>query len=173
MKVITFSQTFPKGHPKEGQPTYFVEKIWDSVGFLEKPYCFNLSNCLINFMRRDGDFIWPKHHTIRSGKRWKKGDWFSPRVWGTDVNPKSGRSGAYQSKQIEFLPAIQIKNVWDFEIKDNGNEILLEDEHVYSKEFPSIIARNDGLNYDDFLDWFKYPKPFIGQIICWNDQIQY
>ena len=27
-KVITFSKTFPKGHAKEGQPTFFVEKIF-------------------------------------------------------------------------------------------------------------------------------------------------
>jgi hypothetical protein len=33
-KVITFSRVFPSYHPKKGQPTYFVEKLYKS--FLEK-----------------------------------------------------------------------------------------------------------------------------------------
>jgi hypothetical protein len=28
MKPILFSRFFPAYHPKKGQPTYFVEKIW-------------------------------------------------------------------------------------------------------------------------------------------------
>lgn len=35
------------------------------------------------------------------------------------------------------------------------------------------IAENDGLTSDDLLAWFKYPKPFSGQIICWNHNIKY
>jgi hypothetical protein len=27
-KVITFSRFFPAYHPRKGEPTYFVEKIW-------------------------------------------------------------------------------------------------------------------------------------------------
>lgn len=30
-KVITFSRTFPSYHPKAGQPTYFVEKFYNSL----------------------------------------------------------------------------------------------------------------------------------------------
>ena len=30
-KVLTFSRTFPAFHPKAGQPTYFVEKILNSI----------------------------------------------------------------------------------------------------------------------------------------------
>ena len=176
MKVITFSQTFPKGHIKEGQPTYFVEKIWDSVGLPDKPYCFNLPECYTNFMRKGSDVIWPKHHTIRGGKRWKKGDWFSPRVWGADINSKSGKSGAYQSKQIEFLPPIEIKNVWDFDIwREN---IYLNGKRVYDfciQDFELIktVAKNDGLELNDLWDWFKYPKQFLGQIISCSDQVKY
>ncbi len=35
------------------------------------------------------------------------------------------------------------------------------------------IAKNDGLDIDEFMAWFKYPKPFEGQIICWNENIGY
>lgn len=32
MKVLTFSRQFPKGHPKAGHPTWFVEKVLNSIG---------------------------------------------------------------------------------------------------------------------------------------------
>jgi hypothetical protein len=31
MKVLTFSRFFPKGHPKQGQETLFVEQILSSI----------------------------------------------------------------------------------------------------------------------------------------------
>lgn len=30
-KVITFSRVFPAYHPKKGQPTYFIEKIYAGI----------------------------------------------------------------------------------------------------------------------------------------------
>ena len=30
-KVIIFSRVFPAYHQKVGQPTYFVEKLWQSI----------------------------------------------------------------------------------------------------------------------------------------------
>src|SRR4051794_18731314 len=126
MPVITFSRFFPKGHPKAGRPTYFMEKIKKSLMGAAVPgpairlFDFNVcSSCE------------PKHHTIRinrkDGKLWKLGDTFTPKVWGDDINPKSGRSGAYQCrlswmlslpKQIQFAPDIEIKKTWDFLITD-------------------------------------------------------
>jgi len=29
-RVITFSRAFPKGHPKQGEPTHFVEQLVNS-----------------------------------------------------------------------------------------------------------------------------------------------
>lgn len=43
-KVRTFSRYFPKGHPKEGQPTFFVEKFWkglQTIGYSEPLYFFD------------------------------------------------------------------------------------------------------------------------------------
>ena len=37
-KVITVSQKFPDSHPKAGQPTHFVEKIWSSLGGVKDEY---------------------------------------------------------------------------------------------------------------------------------------
>lgn len=174
-KVLTFSRTFPAYHPKKGQPTYFVEKFWNSVDsnltfeqITELP-CkeYGLLN---DFIKLDLDITTKKHHTIRYGNRFKVGDKFSPRVW-------SGKP--YNSKQIIIAPDIEIKKVWDIDIILVGINRL----HVHVKDVINTdtenIALNDGLSIADFLDWFhkspefKKNKQFKGQIICWNENIEY
>ena len=106
-KVITFSTTFPTYHPKAGEPTFFVEKIWESIrtkSNIDSPqyhYC-KFEFDLMHWMKYS-----PKHHTIRAGNRWKAGEKFSPRVW-------SGKP--YNSKQITIAPDIEINKVWNIEI---------------------------------------------------------
>lgn len=152
-KVIIFSRVFPANHPKAGQPTYFVEKFLSSINYIN-----NDEERLFN-PRLSVDRFGPKHHTIRAGSRWKAGDKFSPRVW-------SGKP--YNSKQIIIAPDIEIKKVWNFEIK-NG-QLLLGGYAIYQY---ADVAENDGLSGEDFLAWFRFPKPFTGQIICWSDKIKY
>jgi hypothetical protein len=163
MRVITFSRTFPAYHPKAGQQTHFVEKIWNSITELGLPH----------FKNKDfsDDFMWSilplsnyrcKYHTIRAGNRWKVGDKFSPRVW-------SGKP--YNSKQIIIAPDIEIKKVWDFEIKDH--RFIVDGMVKGIDEAILTIAENDGLTIFGFMDWFKFPKEFKGQIICWNENINY
>ena len=82
-KVITFSQKFPSYHPKAGQPTYFVEAFYKSL-FVMKCLPKELEESFNHEVFLNG---MTKHHTVRNGNRFKKGDFFSPRVWGTDVNP--------------------------------------------------------------------------------------
>jgi hypothetical protein len=181
-KVLTFSRVFPKYHPKAGQATYFMEKVWMSFELSSSYYdLINLNpdkekiaekiweSVLMNY-----DSLAPKYHTIRAGNRWKAGDKFSPRVW-------SGKP--YNSKQIIIAPDIEIKKVWDFEMIP----FAWWDECQYtSKDFVVTsdalkeIAKNDGLTLQDLAQWFAGPglmsskrKPFKGQIICWNENINY
>lgn len=181
-KVITFSRFFPAYHPKKGEPTYFVEKIFNGLVRLKLPikstgldYDAELSNE-------------EKYHTIRSGKRWNVGDKFSPRVW-------SGKP--YCSPMLEIAPDIEVKKVWDIKIttqNDDGEhdwsfiEINDKSYTVYSDEYLSQVikdvAKNDGLSTTDLFEWFRLErtknqklndedKVFDGQIICWNEQIVY
>ena len=165
--VITFSRVFPKYHPRAGEPTYFVEKIWESIGLPDKGYSFNSPDEYMNFIRGDSAVIFEKHHTIRKGNRWKVGDKFSPRIW-------SGKP--YQSKQIIIAPDIEIKKVWDIEIINQ--KIIINGVYFgeYAKGFyddnVTTLANNDGLSLIDFENWFG-DKFFQGQIICWNDNIKY
>src|SRR5690606_34440424 len=169
-RVITFSRVYPPYHPKAGQPTYFIEKIWAS---LNRPVICN--NKLKKESSND-DIIWPKYHTIRAGHRWKVGDWFSPRVW-------SGKP--YNSKMITIAPDIQIKKVWDFEmdilvvcsIAKPGEQQIYK--LCYDEDMDERIAKNDGLSPEDWYWWFrrspdfKKNDGFHGQIICWNESIEY
>jgi|JI10StandDraft_1071094.scaffolds.fasta_scaffold84899_2 hypothetical protein len=184
-KVITFSTVFPSYHPKKGDYTYFVEKFLKSKK-IEYNYCVHehsgysfwslnrgkeeIVDDFIKFKFSDPFDFEPKNHTIRKGRRWKTGDMASIRIWGDDVNPKSGRSGAYHSKQIVISPDVEV-TVFDFEIR-KGGYIFIDNKMVQSYDY-DIIAKNDGLSEDDLLAWFKYPKEFVGQIICWNNEIKY
>lgn len=176
MKVLTFSRFFPKGHPKAGERTYFVEKVWKSIWDAH----LGSNNPLYPWWEKYDEAFpqWkngfdvnenihthhPKHHTIRVGNRWKAGDMAILRVWSDKP---------YRSKQIEFAQ-VEIKKVWNIEVCEFwfiDNNIM---EHIQVKE----LAKNDGLLYTDFINWFNiHPKKqgtvFKGQIICWSDKLNY
>jgi len=164
-KTILFSTKFPSYHPKKGEPTFFVEKIIQSVMKPNDNSWYDLDHSKLPF---DKEFYFskeckPKHHTIRSNQRWKVGDKFSPRIW-------SGQP--YQSKQITIAPDIEIKKVWDFKLL-GGNAFMTG--HDYMRDsFLGKIAMNDGLSLINFISWFKqFSENFDGQIICWNENVDY
>lgn len=141
-KVITFSTVFPKGHIREGETTGFPTYI---------------ALCL--FSKEMGMEVKGKLHTIRSGKRWKLGDKFSPRIW-------TGKP--YNSKQEVICEDLEIKDLYDIEIKENG-DIWINNNLFGQRNSPNekVLAKNDGLLQADFQSWFS-KLPFSGQIICWN-----
>lgn len=159
MKVIMVSKQFPKYHPKSGQPTHFVQKILHSLlpsGY--KPIT-EIGNPA-------------KYHTIRAGERWKVGEMASIRIW-TGL--------PYRSKQEEICK-VEIKKVWRFEIKKVRESIFTQYQAFVDGNRCDIdgkeLIQNDGLSYDDFCDWFrlnnhKKDVHFSGQVICWNENINY
>jgi hypothetical protein len=183
--VTTFSRNFLKGHPKEGQPTQFIEKIWKSLGGVSTEY----TNKFIDGTDYKKSIVWGyqlvegvKYHTIRAGHRFQVGDFLVPKVW-------SGKP--YRSKPIQIAPPIEIVKTWDFEChteNDDGEsdwsfiKFLDKQFTCYSNEYlnPVIkqVAQNDGFtDPQDFLDWIRpktrHSEPLIGQIICWNKSIEY
>ena len=156
---------FPTYHPKAGQPTYFVEKFLKGRPTTIEKTAWNPEKSLIEQLPMALD-MWaefkPKYHTIRAGKRWNEGDYFSPRVW-------SGKP--YNSKMITIAPDTLIKKVYDFKIR-SGRFFI----NNYKVEIESVlydVAHNDGLVRKDLFEWFKYPNDFDGQIICWNENVKY
>lgn len=184
-KVITFSRFFPKYHPRAGQQTFFVEKIYSAIGVGGEYLHIPLPD-VDNFMyNHDENYFEPKLHTIRAGNRFKVGEKFSPRVW-------SGKP--YASKQIIIADDIEVKHTWDFKIvtEDDDGENDWSFVEFLGKQYTAYgyggyddkkmveIAKNDGLEIKDFYDWFltgrtknqrinNESKIFNGQIICWGD----
>lgn len=179
-KVRTFSRVFPSYHPRKGEPTYFIEKVWQSLYNMGK-----IDNCLgspylekeLEIFSNPSHFINAKWHTIRAGKHFKVGDYFSPRVW---------LDKPYISKQIAIAPDLQIKKIWDYEVKCpskdveqwflNGTMVSESNEYMqqwFNANLIKEIAKNDGLELADFLSWFKHPSNFSGQILCWSESVEY
>lgn len=169
-KVIMFSTVFPAYHPRKGEPTYFVEKIWKGLYDNEPSGYIPFEWQAYDEAFPTGDkydenlnihIHLPKFHTIRNGNRWKVGDKFSPRVW-------SGKP--YRTKQVIIAPDIEIKKLWTF--ISNGDYFFIGNKQVDVTS--SDIPQNDGLSSDDFLDWFPVENKIKElQIICWNENIQY
>ena len=134
-RVLTFSTKFPAYHPRKGQPTYFVEKIWlwmvNVDGYSEPQYfpefkdVVKIEDILIQSPASG------KGHTIRAGNRWKVGDKFSPRVW-------SGKP--YASKQIIIAPDIEVKKI--FNVVTDGVLWYIDNQPAISENI-KIVANND------------------------------
>lgn len=159
-RVITFSTKFPVHHPRKGQSTLFVEKIWKSLqesGFSPDEYVRERIILMDLFMNPEILKDYPKKHTIRKGKRWKVGDKFSPRVW-------SGPP--YRSKQIIIAPDIEIKRIIEISVDKNG-EVFLDGERLNHIVNCVELAHNDGLQVMDFALWLN--NSFDGQILIWDE----
>ncbi len=186
--VITFSTKFPSYHPRAGQGTNFTEKIleelavpYKSENYLQTLLGLNTINLakgklsyedICNFWKSLNDISEKKSHTIRAGKRFKQGDFFSPRIWFRTP---------YDSPQLIFWYDIQIKKTWDFDVQ--GTDFSLNGKFEYALtgegfDF-SLLEKNDGLGPTELFDWicdnpsYKKSKEFHGQILCWNENIEY
>lgn len=167
---------FPIGHPKAGQPTYFVEKFWNSIDKILSFDQIKHLPCqdygkLNDFIPLNLNLMLEKHHTLRVGSRWKVGDKFSPRVW-------SGKP--YNSKQIIIAPDIEIVKLWNVVIESTPNQTLVMERTESHTSFNLLslgeVATNDGLSIEDFVSWFNPNRKNIElscQIICWNPIVNY
>lgn len=169
-KVITFSRVFPTTHIRKGVQTNFIEKIWKShyVNGVCPEYLNEYVNDCFTKLGYNNfasyNTVSPKKHTIRNGNRFKKGDFFSPRVWSDKP---------YKSKQIIIAPDMEVKQVYDIEIYPT-NEVMINGKFFCSFDSENWInlCLNDGLSSEDMRNWFN-KLPFKGQIICWSDSVNY
>lgn len=172
------SRYFPSHHPKAGQHTYFVEKLWMSINAenlkWERPDALEVE--WNNYT--DNNFE-PKNHTIRAGNNVKAGDFIQFYCW-------SGKP--YRSKQIVIAPPIEVKKVWNINIDFDKSDLINNKPAIrfhcngliykYGSVFSEELSKNDGLSLIDMRDWFSvHPKleknTFSGQIICWSNDTSY
>ena len=151
-KVITVSRRFPAHHPRRGEPTDFVEKIYNHLfgqNWSDISPVYDIAG--LNYSCRA-----VKAHTVRKGTRWTAGEMFSLRVW-------SGKP--YRSRQIKVCQDVKISRVDPISIYWDGR-VFVNNVHLNSAEVISL-AEADGLSHEDFMAWFDLPTYgiFEGQII--------
>lgn len=123
--VITLSKNFMKGHPKEGNPTNFINRF--------------ISHDKIHTIRANYS-LWEKRiKEIEAAKAI-----LSIRVW----KDKPYRSGQIE---IETLSCINNVGIQKIEFTNDLTECIIEGKHYSYTE----VAKNDGLLPEDFLSWFK------------------
>jgi hypothetical protein len=175
-RVIMISTKYLSNHPRAGEPTLFVEKIWQSI------YTQCVGGEEFDALDKEKFDLLPhnkypaKHHTIRPGKRWKVGDKCSLRFW-------SGKP--YRSKQTKIAPDLEVQEVYDIEISKSDamiqiiisreNRIIhcffVREKDDFATDGLTQLMQNDGLSVGDFVNWFLpslRTSSFIGQIICWE-----
>lgn len=131
--VITLSKNFMKGHPKEGNPTNFINRF--------------ISHDKIHTIRANYSLWGKRIKEVQEGKAI-----ISIRVW---------KNKPYRSPQVEIAKLSCIDNVGiqKMEFTSDLSECIIEGRHYNYCD----IAKNDGLLPEDFLYWFKTSeiyKPF-------------
>jgi hypothetical protein len=152
--VLIVSRQFPKTHKRAGEQTFFVEKIYSAFKSLVPcEHCFRSSSCKIiggkNCMVDAMEFV-HKLHTIRANyELWKKREKeinegkaiLSIRYWSEKP---------YRSKQVEICQLDKIgvqkldATMLGWFIDDYDSDCTTAD-----------LAKNDGLSFEDFKEWFK------------------
>jgi hypothetical protein len=125
--VLMISERFPKTHPKAGQPTEFPASIkhYDKIHTIRKNYAF-----------------WEKRiREIQEGKAV-----LSVRAW---VGKPYGKG----STQVEYFRFDKTHGVGIERLYQSMD--LFWFDHSMTDQVPNVLhAKNDGLSFEDFSDWF-------------------
>jgi hypothetical protein len=196
------SRFYPAHHPKAGQSTYFVEKIWNAlmrrdndVDFLPTYYeICNLNEASIKnpdtlLTATDVDTFWYGDKGVGGilvnymnavGQKphtirqcnISKKTGLQLRVEVGDTVQFFVWSGKLY-KTAQITVTPPIPVVKVWDFELTANGFLLHGEEMTAEDV-NRLARNDGLSRLDMMHWFQYPK-LTGpmQIICWSDSITY
>lgn len=152
---LSISRTFPAKHPKSGQETNFEPKI------LLAKMRQNNRGTVIN-AEKNGVLLEPKIHTIRGNyKLWQKR--FEKIEKGEAVLELYYWTGKpYNSKCVTFATLKKKDGIGMQKLYFEFGRLLepfisLEDSKNGTQTYLSIheVAKNDGLIYPDFKEWFK------------------
>lgn len=171
-KVITYSRQFPGYHPKAGEPTLFPEKVLNHlcIDFREEKYSELLlklnpdkpQELLFGFWEKlNNQCDATKVTTVRgNAERFRKGEFFSPRVW-------SGQP--YNSQQIQFAPDTQVIGTHSCII--NGGNMFISAKRLGSKELYAHAVSDGFQTSEDFQNWFFHSPDFIKASNTFDGQI--
>lgn len=128
--VLTVSEKFPKTHEKAGKETRFIDKI--------------INKQKIHTIRSNYPLWRKRFEEIENGKAC-----LSVRVW---------EGTPYKSKQKEVFRFYKtdVIGFQRLEFYNQQEKVYIYDTWVNDRfQFIHDIAQNDGLDIEDFTDWFK------------------
>ena len=135
-QILTFSRVFPASHSKAGQPTGFEEKL--------------RAGSKIHTIRADKKGVWKKaEEAISEGRKY-----LSARVW-------TGRPYNSEQREIMTTGRIGLQSItMTYSVDDP-----LPEAWVDGKQVPvELLAKNDGLSGEDFVEWFFGTKLYSGNV---------
>ena len=155
--VLILSRTFPKWHPRAGEPTYFNQKLMRAV-YRDFSNIDVVDREWIKPSVRDR-FIPAKLHTLRGNyERWKK-IIDEVRSGEAELSVREWSGIPYRSHQVEIQRftnrdyiSVQ-KLVWEEEGLRNGTEYTLRIDGKFFNNY-TMLANNDGLSLEDWRAWF-------------------
>ena len=163
---MTFTRLFPSRHPSSGSPTYFAEKILNNIKSQGIDTIVAESSFHLNLLDNYSTSVGSKGHTIRSGRDWQKNEFINPHFW--ENMPE-------QSKLVHLPIKLLICSTWEIRCT-NSSQIYINGREIEQTEMIQLAA-NDGLELDELLSWIipadNDSPDFVGQIICWDPQINY
>lgn len=158
---LAFSTKFDNG-----DPTFFVEKIWESIYTQKAGNQELLNGCYdrgFTGVMKNGQH-YPKIHTIRQDKknRWKEGNKIH-----FVINNRT-------PQRYQFAPVVLCERIQQIRMTVDGPFFHIAiDGKPLDMDQKRMLAMNDGFNlYRDFLSWFR-PRvekdgPFVGKLIHWT-----
>jgi len=195
------SRHFPAYHPKAGQPTYFVERLWNSLhrqtgvfstniysiielnrASIENPKTSLKAEHVYDFWKtvlmEYSDKVGYKNHTIRHLADPVKHPKSKPVKVGDTVTFFIWSGKPYESPQIN-VAVIDVTQVHKFHTEiSKGTMYGFLNGKLVTDQMARELAANDGLSVADMDAWFAvHPRLeknlFNGQIICWSDKVKY
>src|SRR5882672_516160 len=120
--ILGFKLMFPWG-----EPTYFMEKIWASVGRRDLGMMNSKSGKTIPYLyypsegNPEGVKMWtPKLHTIRAGNRWKAGMNMQMAYGVRSKNYEQFNKGIEELRQVVSVQDIEVR-WWQIHTKNYGS----------------------------------------------------
>lgn len=129
--VLTVSKQFPQTHAQAGKDTGFVQAI---------NKLFSVDSTKIHTIRSNYD-LWKKRETeINEGRAV-----LSIRYWSEKP---------YRSKQVEIC---RLEGIGVEKLEEPQNFVFAP---IEGKTIDwEVVAKNDGLSFEDFCEWFKVRQP--------------
>ena len=146
--VITLSKAFPATHPKAGAPTGFAENVAFKTHLeLDKTICGyrNVQGSKLHTIRANYPLWAKRFEQINRGeaclsiRQWTDKPYASKQVGIARLTKADGIG----LQKLEFVPCYGII----------GATAVIDGEDKFISKI--TLAANDGLTYEDWLDWFK------------------